>query len=73
MKEKSGLTGLNCLAQIFLNPIQNSVNSCKNSVIRSSAAAGDYCIEFWIKLGNSDHSVLVRKKRGPGGKHLDTK
>ena len=36
-------------------------------------ATGDYCIEFWIKFGNSDHSVLVRKKRGLGGKHLDTK
>ena len=38
-----------------------------------STAAGDYCIEFWTKFGNFDRSVLVRKKRGPGGKHLDTK
>ena len=63
---KKCLTGSNCQAQMFLNPIQISVSSCicKNSVIRGSAASGDYCIESWTKFGNSNHSVLVRKKRG---------
>ena len=32
-----------------------------------------YTYIFGTKFSNSNHSVLVRKKRGPGGKHLDTK
>jgi hypothetical protein len=44
-----------------------------NTLVPWSCATPYYAIEFRTKFGNSDHSVLVRKKRGPGGKHLDTK